>query len=291
MNKLAFFIDSTDGILKWIPKPIAIPLGKGSFMQNTLTGNIIFLEHSYNQHVAACNKENERAKKEAIEVEYTNTKAICAEILRQVYGVNIKNEDFSVDYTFKPNLGRDKIYTIDMEEDIEKVWIKNPNRKFGMPESIMPRMIKIARIIPKKADKSNIEKLDALTSDKESGGLKKAELKRFGNPSEGEVEYRYQRMTYSKPLVPNAEEWTLHERVKNDDVAMFADDDMLMIYDHFYRKGLEDATKKAEESEDINLQKAAEKYATEQHYIASTIKEAAIKTFIAGANYQRSKTP
>jgi hypothetical protein len=49
------------------------------------------------------------------------------------------------------------------------------------------------------------------------------------------------------------DEHQVHERVKSDDVAMFADDDSLFIYDHFYRKGMDDAVEKAEESEDILL--------------------------------------
>lgn len=35
------------------------------------------------------------------------------------------------------------------------------------------------------------------------------------------------------------DEWVCHPEVKNDAIAYFADDETLMFYDHFYRKGLE----------------------------------------------------
>lgn len=43
----------------------------------------------------------------------------------------------------------------------------------------------------------------------------------------------------STPVIEQKEEYTIHEEVLKDDVAMFADKESLLIYDHFFRKGVE----------------------------------------------------
>ena len=62
------------------------------------------------------------------------------------------------------------------------------------------------------------------------------------------------------------EEHQIHDAVKNDPVAMFADTETLLLYDHFFRNGLEfaPASKEARKHSSEVLQKALDKITPEQ---------------------------
>jgi hypothetical protein len=144
--KQSFFIDSTDGNLKWIQKLPTVE----EFITAHGSGNLFqsFHEDMYNREI-------EFAKKGAMDVD-EQSQLIIAAIVSEVRG--------------QEKLTHDKIYIIDMEEEIEIVCtdrckgIKCTPGKTCDGDSSHNCHSKVARIIPKKAEESDDEIREAIIS-------------------------------------------------------------------------------------------------------------------------------
>lgn len=149
--KQSFFIDSTDGKLKWIQK---LPTVEEFTTTHGYNSGKIF--ESF--HEDMYNREIELVKKSAVEVDLSHTSTRHA-----VIGPTVHNTS---EY-LKRQWDKDKVYTINMEEEIVKQhqyyssekyyhdasWVDCPEDSYEIIKKYGKVRV-VARIIPKKAEES-----------------------------------------------------------------------------------------------------------------------------------------
>lgn len=142
MKPQSFFIDSTDGKLKWIPN---IPI-KPKAMYNGV--DMVFAERQYDHYL-------ELAKKEAVEI----NEPYIYQVLMHSYFPHYIDYSKTPKDNFNMYANRGQIYTINMEEEIEVVESVCGCSGPSSPECSEsdPCKKKVARIIPKKAEESEDE--------------------------------------------------------------------------------------------------------------------------------------
>lgn len=244
----SFFIDSTDGVLKVFTTPIPkMPVRPESGSKHTLPdGSKKTLElggdFGYEKALAKYHAALELAKKEAVEVD----ESFVLKILRCITG---PVDGDMLEYV-RTNLVRNKIYTINMEEEIEVVESVCGCSGPSLPECAEsePCKKKVARIIPKKAEvqETPLQKLKTTIIE-------------------------FLRKQPDKPyLATHGRSFTTHELSSEieKDTAIGLDmlNSMVLLAADLIVRGKETLPKKAEESEDELWREVFGAYAGKWHH-------------------------